>query len=34
MFFSGEAQVAQKSRAVKNFQYSVYQLGDDPCNLG
>jgi len=31
--FSGQAQVAQKSWMIKNFQYSVYSLGGDPCNL-
>jgi len=33
--FSGQAQVAQKSRTVKKFSIQfIYSLGGDPCNLG
>jgi len=33
-FFSGQAQVAQKSWTVKKFSIQCNSLGGDPCNLG
>ena len=33
-YFQGKRKLLQNRELRKNFQYSVYSFGDDPCNLG
>jgi len=32
--FQGKCKLLKNPERWKNFQYSVYSLGGDPCNLG
>jgi len=32
--FQGKRKLLKNRELWKNVQYSVYSLGDDPCNLG
>jgi len=33
-YFQAKRKLLQNRELRKKFQYSVYSLGDDPCNLG
>jgi len=34
LYFQGKRKLLKDPEPRKNFQYSVYSLGGDPCNLG